>query len=112
MAGIKLPRVNALKQWLTWPGKKVTDDAEVWKQSKLPNLIFFSWPAKGKAAHRPFGHVGLIRHNKGKTLEMSEASSSAGYFKRTLIKRGDYRDTHKEGIKIIDLLPHFIGDKK
>jgi hypothetical protein len=110
-AGIKLPRTTALKMWLIWPGKQVTSDAEVWKQSKLPNLVFFTWPAKGKAAKRPFGHVGLIRNNKGKTIEMSEASSSKGYFKRTPIIKGDYRDTHKEGILQVDIMKSFVGKK-
>jgi hypothetical protein len=117
LSGIKLPRLTSLKMWLTWPGDPITDKAQVWKLAKLPAVLWFTWPAKGKEAKRRAGHVVIVRHNKAKTktkpqsIEFSEASSSKGYYKRTTMERGDYRDINTEGIKFVPLLPNFVGKK-
>jgi hypothetical protein len=105
-SGIKLPRVTALKMWLTWAGIQTTDPKEIWKVADFPHLIWWTFPTKEGKAPRPFGHVGLIRKNnqpKG-YIDFNEASGASNKFKRTRMVPMSKHDKYKAGIKYLDAI--------
>jgi hypothetical protein len=106
LAGIGgYPRTTSLRMWLTWPHKKkIVSNEEIWKTAQFPNVMFFTFPTK--KVKRPFGHTCFDWANDTKSnLMIAEASSSADYFKETLIKKGDFRDKHIVGLLVLNLTP-------
>lgn len=106
LAGIGgYPRTTAFRMWLIWPHKKkIISKVDIWKEARFPNVLFFTYP--NKVSPRPFGHVAWYRRNNNpKAMVMAEASSSAGYFKETEIKRGDARDKAIVGLMVLNLTP-------
>jgi hypothetical protein len=112
MAGIVYPRLTALSMWNGgWPGRRYKSSLATLSQAEFPNVIFFTYKP-----NRPAGHVGIVR-KVWKTAKgawrvlFAEASSSAKYFKETLIKEGDYRWKHTLGLLVPDLSPGFDGGR-
>jgi cell wall-associated NlpC family hydrolase len=103
-SGIKLPRVTALKMWLTWSGVATQDRKEIWHAAEFPYLVWFTFPEKKGKAPRVAGHVGLIRQNNKKSIEFDEASSESNKFKRTTILPKSYHDNYLHGIKRLDAI--------
>lgn len=96
------PRTTSRKMWIVWPGVNYTGSKEVFERGQFPDILWFTYSPK-----RPRGHVTLIRTNEDGGITFSEASSSKKYFKRTRMKKGDYRYNHIYGSKILDLTPGF-----
>lgn len=101
-SGLPYLRTTALQMWNgAWPGRVIKS----WKNSRFPNLIYFTFSPK-----RPSGHVGIVRVNHAPNyLIYAEASSSAKIFKRTTLEAATAKDKSVTGIQELDLL---VGFKK
>jgi len=102
-----LPRTTSERMWRTWANKKRwTINKEMWQQSRFPYLIFYTFPSKPGKPPRPYGHVCFAwKKDDLKVITIAEASSSAGYFKETLMRKKDYHDQHWVGLLQLNLLP-------
>lgn len=112
LSGCHYPRLTALAMWNGgWPGRRYKASFTTLSQAEFPYLIFFTYKPS-----RPAGHVGMVRkvwktnHGNLRVL-FAEASSSAKYFKETLIKQGDYRWKHTLGVLVPNLSPGFDGGR-
>lgn len=104
-------RTTAFRMWVgygNWGINNIKGSKDSFYQAKFPNQIYFNYG--GRIA----SHVGTVREptekeiaeakKKGKKfIVFAEASSSARYFKRTILYEGDARYKAILGIKILDI---------
>jgi hypothetical protein len=98
------PRTTAYFMWHTWAYKnKWTDNKEMWRTTKFPYLVYFTFPTK--KTPRPFGHVAFSRGKQDATILFAEASSSSGYFKQSIMKHNSLHDKALVGQGELNLVP-------
>jgi cell wall-associated NlpC family hydrolase len=96
-------RTTAFRMWLkygNWTGKTI-EGKDAFDSADPTDILFFSY--KSEADHTALAREHKNIKDKRVSLEMSEASFSAGYYKRTTIKKNDGRYTSILGVRKLDL---------
>ncbi|MDP8256448.1 MAG: NlpC/P60 family protein [Candidatus Alcyoniella australis] len=87
-AGFHYPRTTARKMWAVWGGTEKSN----WRDGEFGDLVWFTF-----SAHRPFGHVGMIKAGN----EFYNASSRRGFVLGRFTPGNTY-DRHFAGIKSLE----------